>query len=223
MAVPIPPQNPQSTNVLPDNKVEAYKTITEFNKTIISIASAVLAIVVTYLTSQDYVPEWRSLLSPVLLTISIGLSLSAFGKAIPAIQKSEKRVWAIRYSNLAGGIMLAGILCIGFIRKSNGKNAKDIFKEIEKVGNYMDYKLFPENCSKFELIDKEYTMYYEYDSVNVQVEYSLKDDCVIRVRRSIDSPLNPTSVLPKDTLQQPLERKFPSSARRKRTMEISIN
>lgn len=164
---------------------EAYKSIIEFNKVIISLASLVLAALISYIVSQDFPLTFRNLASPVALIVSLIFSLSGFGRAIPAIQKQAPRKMAVRLSNIGGYIMLLGISLIFVITKDGEKRIDSILREVNKLSSILKYKLQPQNCSSFELKDSTYILNYTYDSITVRVEYSLNKDRILSLSTTV--------------------------------------
>lgn len=168
-----------------DNIADAYKSVIDFNKVVISISSAILAAVITYIVSQDFSLTINNIASPILLIGSFVFCLFGFGYSISAIQKNIKKPIAKHFSNIGGTLMLAGIIAIGFLKKEAEKKIDDILKEIEKTSSTLDYKLFPKNCDSIELKEKIYTFKYYYDSTFVQVDYSLDKDKILLLNKSI--------------------------------------
>ncbi len=169
----------------PADITEAYKAVIDFNKVVISISSAILAALISYLVSQDFSFAPRNFASPIVLTISIACSLLGFGRAIGAINKKEPRINAVKFSNVAGGAMLLGILSIGFIKKNEEKKIDDILKEIDKTSSILEYKLQPANCTGFDLREKTYVLHYAYDTIAVQVDYSLEKSKILSLNKTI--------------------------------------
>ena len=166
-----------------DNTVAAYQSVIDFNKTIISITSTILAALISYLVFQNYNLSIRNLISPIILVISLICSLFGFGYAIPAINKSVSKKAAITFSNIGAGIMLIGIIAIVSIEEKEKINIKNILVDIENSLKSVDSKLTPQNCKSFELTDQNYILQYKHDSINIQIIYSLDKEKITSVKR----------------------------------------
>lgn len=161
---------------MPDNYKDSYLSVIEFNKVIVSIASTILAALISYLVFQEYDFTFRNLISPIVIFISLILSLFGFGNAIPAIKKDQSRKWAIRASNAAASFMFIGIGLIGFIQPKKDKTINDILKYVESSSINFNHNLIPNNCSEISFINRDYILKYNLDSIVVKTIYSLDDD-----------------------------------------------
>jgi len=164
------------------NIKEAYTAVIDFNKTIISITSTILAALISYLVFQDYSLGFPNILSPIALIISLVFSFFGIGCAIPAININQSKIWAVRFSNIGAAIMLTGIILIIFIEKKNSPDINTILVHIEKSLEKVDSKLNQSNCKSFELIDNTYVLNYEHDTIKKQVIYSLDKEKIISLK-----------------------------------------
>ncbi len=89
--------------------------------------------------------------------------------------------------------MLFGITLIFLIKKEEEKKIDDILKEIEKTSSVIEYNLQPKNCKSFKFKDKSYILYYTYDSIDVEVDYSLEKDRILSLTKTIIKHSNTSS------------------------------
>ena len=165
------------------NIKEAYTAVIDFNKTIITITSTVLAALISYLVFQDYNLSFQNLISPLVLLISLIFSFFGIGLAIPAIHTDTSRIWAVRHSNIGASIMLIGIFCIGFIQPKEKLSIDKVLLKIETSIKRVEPSLTQKNCKSFELIDDNYIIFYSQDSLHRRVVYSLDKDNIVSLQR----------------------------------------
>ncbi len=165
------------------NIKEAYTAVIDFNKTIITITSTVLAALISYLVFQDYNLLYQNLISPLVLLISLIFSFFGIGLAIPAINTDTSKIWAVRHSNIGASIMLIGILCIGFIQPKEKLSIDKVLLKIETSLKRVEPSLIQKNCKSFELIDDNYIIFYSQDSLHRRVVYSLDKDNIVSLQR----------------------------------------
>lgn len=158
------------------NNKEAYLAVIEFNKTIVSITSAVLAALITFIVFQDYGLGVKNIIPPIILVVSLFFSLMGIGNAIPAIRLDQSRIWAVRYSNIGAFLMIVGILFIGIIQKPAQPTMDSALVNIEKSLN----KIYPfvqaKNCLKVQLKNDEYVFHFQKDTLKRKVIYSIEKD-----------------------------------------------
>lgn len=161
------------------NIVEAYKSVIEFNKTIISITSTVLAALISYLVFQDYSLNLPNIISPSFLVLSLIFSFLGIGNAIPAINVEQSKIWAVRHSNIGAGLMIIGIVTIFFIDKKEKVSIDKALYTIEQTLLKVDSTLLQKNCNRLELIDGNYIFHFKRDSIKRKVIYSVDKDHII--------------------------------------------
>jgi hypothetical protein len=168
-----------AASTLPDNIQEAYKSVIEFNKVIISITSTVLAVLISYLAFQDYELIICNLLSPIALIISISLSLFGFGYAIPAINKNRSSNIAVNCSNAGAFLMLLGIVLISTIQKHENDDIQQALMSIDKTLKVNSKNFIPSNCTNIKKNDKDYELTYKSTGFEAIVIYSTEKKCII--------------------------------------------
>jgi len=160
---------------------EAYKSIIDFNKTIISISSSVLTGVIAYLVYQDIDFAFQNYIGVALLIISVLLSIKSFGAAIKTVKDSISRPATIIYANFGAFTLIAGIVAILCIQQQK-KDINHILLDIEQTTSNYQKKLNPLKCIKISSNDDQYVLTYKNDSTNIVVTYSIKKDRVLSIK-----------------------------------------
>ncbi len=161
--------------------VEAYKSVIDFNKTIISISSTILAALIAYLVYQKIEFRLINYVSLILLVISITLSIWGFGQAIATVKDGKSRTGTIALTNFGAFFLMAGILANLFV-KDDVKTIDEILKSVEKSTTTLNKKLSPQNCSSIELKDEAYILQYKIDTTNSVVTYSIKKQTIVSIK-----------------------------------------
>lgn len=160
------------------NNKDAYLAVIEFNKTIISITSAILAALITFIVFQDYGLSIRNLIAPIILMLSLFFSIFGIGNAIPAIRLNQSRKLAVRFSNIGAGTMIIGIAAIVLIKKPEKVTIDTALVNIEKSL----FKIYPvvstANCRKIQTEDDEYVFHFQKDTLKLMVVYSIEKDII---------------------------------------------
>ncbi|GAA3963080.1 hypothetical protein GCM10022246_15400 [Pedobacter ginsengiterrae] len=161
------------------NIKEAYQAVIDFNKTIISITSAILAALISFLVFQDYTLSLLNLVAPVVFVLSLIFSILGIGRAIPAINLDQSKKWAVRFSNLGAGLMILGIISIYLIKKPEKATIDTALSDIEKTLS----KIYPviriKNCQKIELMGENYLFHFKEGTISRKVIYSLDTEKII--------------------------------------------
>lgn len=179
----------KNTKIPPGNKgdqnySDAFKSVIEFNKIIISISSTILAVLITFLVTQNFsLINWRNVISPIVLIIAIFLSLAGFGHSIPAIRSNQNNKKAITFSNYSGYVMLIGIICIFFIQKNltdnSGNSVNEVLQKINNTSKLMGYKLQNKDIQNILKSENRYFIMYLNDSVKLKIIYSVDTNNII--------------------------------------------
>ncbi len=113
-------------------KVEAWKSVIDFNKTSISLASGILLAVIGFFVFQgqaSLIERWNWV-SPALLVLSIACSIYGFGRAISAIGTSKSDWFAVLLTNLGPIFVVAGIFCLLLIERSEAPTIDSVLSAI---------------------------------------------------------------------------------------------
>lgn len=161
---------------------EAYKSVIDFNKVIISISSTILTGLIAFLIFRDIDFVWSNYLSPIFFVVSIFCSIYSFGNAIGSIKKGESNSRTILIGNIGAYSLLAGIISLLFI--NTDRNSIDsILDKIENSGSKMQILLSPKNIQNIELKHEEYIFNYQLDSLKTEVIYSLEKDRITSIKK----------------------------------------
>lgn len=162
--------------------VEAYKSIIDFNKTIITIASSVLTAIIAFIVYQNIELRWTHYLTLALIVVSIFFSLFGFGYAIQTVKDGVSRNLTILFTNIGAFVLIIGI---GFILTFSSKKHKSIdlmLKQIEESTLTIKKKLTPEHVKSIVIKDSDYIINYQSDSLNTQVIYSGKSEMILSIK-----------------------------------------
>lgn len=158
---------------------EAYKAIIDFNKTIISIASTILAALISLLVFQGYPITPANFAGAVLIFLAILCSLLGFGKSIRPLQTDIGSNRAKLYSNVAGYLLLFGIALLTLIHKKEETSLEKIMSQVEKTGRSMHKNLDPIHCLKVIQQKEVCVLKYRYDSLVAEVTFSFSANDII--------------------------------------------
>lgn len=164
------------------NTVEAYKSIIDFNKTIITISSSVLTALIAYIVYQNIELNFFNYLSIFSLIGAILLSLYGFGNAIHTVKKGDSRKGTILMTNIGGFLLMVGIVLLLTFNAKKQKSVDQVLKRIEQATSSLNNKLIPPNFKSIELIDNNYLVKYSMDSTYIQVIYSMTDNKIISIK-----------------------------------------
>jgi hypothetical protein len=160
--------------------VEAYKSIIDFNKTVISISSSILAGVIAFIVYQDIDFVIRNYIGILFLIISILLSVRSFGLAIKTIKDSKSRPSTISYANFGAFSLIVGIVAILIIKQPK-INVNEILNHVEVSTYNFSEKLLSKQCIQIKSTDDIYEILYLIDKKKINVKYSIKKKRVISI------------------------------------------
>ena len=163
------------------NTSEAYKSVIDFNKTIISISSSILAALIAYLVYQKISFRLLNFISLIFLVCSIIFSIAGFGKAIMTIKDNYSRKATIVLSNFGAFFLILGILAILLI-KEDKQTIDNILYNVENSTTRLGKHFSPEKCIKIELRDENYIFTYKTDSTINEVFYSTSINIITMIR-----------------------------------------
>jgi len=164
-----------------NNTSEAYKSVIDFNKTIISMSSAILAALIGYLVYQKVPFRLINYVSVFLLVVSIFLSILGFGQAIKTIKDSVSRKATIGFTNWGAFFLILGILAILAV-KDDEKTIDNVLNTVEKNTTTLAKNLSTKNCVSIELKSDSYFLVYHVDSSNIEVIYSLSKQSIVSIK-----------------------------------------
>jgi hypothetical protein len=165
--------------------VEAWKSVIDFAKTIISIASAILTAFIGYyaLNQIPLTGSWLNFVSPVLLLVSIITALYGFGRSIKAVSSGVSQKDGVLLSNLSVGFLLLGILAVALVNTGGNKSLDKVLADIDKMPPVSGFELKQDAIQKIVMEDQNYVITYARDAVSVTVTYSEKEGRIIKLER----------------------------------------
>lgn len=105
-------------NATVGDHTEAWKAVTDFAKTVVSLASGVLTVLIGYYVTSGFVAGYRfvNYAAPGLLALAVLCGIFGFGRAIRAISKGGSEVGGIWLCNISVLFLLAGVMASAFVR-----------------------------------------------------------------------------------------------------------
>lgn len=166
-----------------NSTVDAYKSIIDFNKTIITIASSVLTVLIAYIIYQSIDLKIQNYLSISLIVLAIFLSLFSFGGAIQTVKDGTSRKGTILTTNLSAFFLIGGIVLTLFAFKHRQeKSIDEILDKIEKSTTTLSIQLYPKTIKYLVYENEKYTLIYQADSIEHTVVYSVKTDNIVTIK-----------------------------------------
>lgn len=163
--------------------VEAWKTVTEFAKTVISISSAILtAFIAYYVANQPDFDESRlNYLSPALLVIAIVCAIFAFGRAIKAVKSGDSQKGGVAFANASVVFMLAGVLAIATLQFKKSQSLDVVLAGIEKETASLPTPLSPGMAHKVLTSGDDYLVTFRTAAGLIAVTYASKTGRITRL------------------------------------------
>jgi hypothetical protein len=163
--------------------VEAWKSLIDYQKTIISLSSAVLAAIVGFYLTGKYTEVWPTIILPVLLLIvSIITACYGFGRAIKSVKTGESEPAAVSLSNWATGLLIAGILSAFSIDPKMSAGLDQIVSNIGKETSQLSDKLEPDKIESITYANKIYTLHYKTQSGTKMVTYTTEENKILEIK-----------------------------------------
>lgn len=158
---------------------DAYLAVIEFNKTIISVTSAILAALITFIVFQDYGLSARNIVAPAILILSAFFSILGFGHAIPAIRLDESRKMSVRFSNIGAILMVIGIFAIFIIKKPEKVTIDTALMHVKQSLSTTYPFIQPEYCQRIDLGNEQYIFHFQKDTFKRKVIYSIAKEQIV--------------------------------------------
>lgn len=166
-----------------NSTIEAYKSIIDFNKTILTISSSVLTVLIAYVIYQNIDLNTLNFISICLIVFAILFALFGFGGAIKTIKDGQSRPVTVFMSNASGFILISGIVLTLFAFKHRQEKSIDfILNTIEKSTTTLSQKLSAEKMISLNYNDYKYTIIYQIDSTELKVIYQLNTDKIESIK-----------------------------------------
>ncbi len=164
-----------------ENEIQAYQSIIDFNKTIITICSSILTAFIGFIIYQNISLSTLNYVVLGLLVITILVSLYGFGLTIAALRDNANSNTAILMTNTSAVIMIVGIILLSTIKIQNDQDLTDILSEISNSTKSTGKQLGPDRINQLKFDGDKYQIIFKTDSVFTKVTYSVKDKKIISI------------------------------------------
>lgn len=163
---------------------ESWKAVIDFAKTVLSIASALLAAVASLLLVGSYELQGYGWASPVLLIGSMLLCLYGLGGAIVALRRGVHNNRALLYCNVSVVLLVAAIVAAPFTINVEPKvvSIDQILAKVETTTRQWPAELAARNCRKIERSGDDVVLTYDAGGKTVQVAYSTTRKEIVQIR-----------------------------------------
>ena len=163
--------------------VDAWKAVIDFNKTTISVASAVLTALVAYLRISGSIWE-MSLMNTVpviLLLVAAALAIFSFGRSISALKSGESAKHGVLFANLGFFALALGILSLALVTVGSDRSIREILELVEAETAGFRLPLSPSNCHSIELRRDQYVLRYSIGDQEAMVTLSVDDHSILSI------------------------------------------
>lgn len=162
---------------------DAWKALIDFNKTTISIASAVLTALIGYLTVSGTVTEMSQLnLIPIgLLLLAGAFALYSFGRALSAIKNGTSAEHGVLYANAGFFSLGLGILSLALVSVDSSKSISEILDFVETETKGFHAPLAPADCRTIALTDDYYLLTYKVAEHDIFVTLTSDGQSIVKI------------------------------------------
>lgn len=164
--------------------VEAWKAVTDFAKTVISLASGVLTVLIAYYVTSGFVAGDRivNYAAPALLVLSALFGIFGFGRAIRAISKGVSEVRGIALCNIAVLFLLAGVIASGFVRSDEQFSLVRMISVAKNAVSGPPLSIGDNDLISAELKGRMGVVSYRYRCGTATISISAKEEKVVAVK-----------------------------------------
>jgi len=164
--------------------VEAWKSLIELIKTVVSINSALLAAMAGYyvLSDNPIEPTWLNGLSPGLLLLSSLAASFGFGRSIRAIKSGTSEPWGVVLTNASIFLLVAGIVCIVLIDPERPDTLATALAQTEKEARGLN--LSPLALQSVTVVNSQYVIRYQDAAGTTTVTYSPQERKLVKLERN---------------------------------------
>lgn len=164
--------------------VEAWKSVIDFCKTVISVSSAILtALLGYYIVSQTELSDsWGNFLPPAFLVLTIALAIWGFGRSIKSVSSGTSQRGGILLANLSIIVLIIGILSISLVEIEKDLSLDGVISNIEKESQNINKQLVPQRVRTVRVSGSIYTITYDTDKGPVRVCYSTSEQRITGIQ-----------------------------------------
>lgn len=154
------------------NHIEAWKGVVDFTKTVMSMAAALLAALVSYVVVNGHELKGLEFVSPALLVAAVLLSLYGFGQALSALKSGTSSGPSILLSNAGALALIAAICAVPFTLKTES-SIDEALARVELDARKFPVDLAAKNVRSVEKKGDVLLMSYEAAGKSALVTYSV--------------------------------------------------
>lgn len=164
------------------NELEAWKAVTEFSKTVLSLSATVLAALASYIVLERPPVGLVMAVSPALLVLAVILSLYGFGRAIKALKSGASQKASLFGCNAGAVALLCSIVLLPFTLESPSQSVDSVLSFVEATTKTYPLSLSAANCKEISKVGDAYTLRYVIDGTSIMVTYSLSEDKIVSIK-----------------------------------------
>ncbi len=164
-----------------ENEIQAYQSIIDFNKTIITICSSILTAFIGFIIYQNIALSTLNYAVLGLFVIAIFVSLYGFGSTIAALRDKSNSNTAILMTNISAVIMIVGIILISTIKIQTDHDLTCILSEISTSTKSLGKHLDPNSINQLKFDGDKYHITFKTDSIFTNLTYSITDKKIVSI------------------------------------------
>jgi hypothetical protein len=164
------------------NFVEEWKGVIDFTKTVLSIATGLLAAFASLLLVGNYKLQGYGWIPPVLLVVAAMASLFGFGRAIQALRANAGKPSSLFLATLSVFTLVAAIASAPFAIQPDTSSIDQALNMIEAATKRWPVDLSARNCSGISRKGDELTISYEANGQTAQVLYSTATKTILQIK-----------------------------------------
>lgn len=159
-----------------DLNAEKWKSVVDYTKTIIGLATSVLTVIFGLIVIGDLEPTGMVAVGIVLILGSVVLSLYSFGRAIVCINEptDDKKRKAIFYANLGTFLLVVCIAALSFTGRERTLTLNAALELVETSTRSMKQPLLADQCTSIKSGDDTYELTYSDGSRRIVAVVSIE-------------------------------------------------
>lgn len=164
------------------NELEAWKAVTEFSKTVLSLSATVLAALASYIVLERPPVGLIMAVSPALLVLAVIFSLYGFGGAIKALKSGTSQKIALLGCNAGAVALLCSIVLLPLTLKSPNHSIDGILSLVEATTKTYAVSLSAANCKEISKVQDAYKLRYVIGGTSIEAIYSLSENIIVSIK-----------------------------------------
>jgi hypothetical protein len=169
---------------------ETWKAVIDFAKTVMSIASALLAAIASLVLVGTLKLEGAAIVPPVLLILCIVCCLFGFGRSIDALRKGLDRKPALAFCNVAVFLLITAIVLAPYkMAQAPARPLDEALAKIESATKSWATPLTPALVSGVERNGDEHIITYRLPAGRMEVAFTPAKNELRYARMLADCPV----------------------------------